>query len=132
MKEQNDAKTKLTVKDALLQLREAWTKGVEIGVTNNAERQLLRIVVANRVKALRVEHNITQEAFSEKVNVAFLTYKGYENRKSDIPLHTLVRIANELETSVDYLTGRTDAKEAGDLEDRIKKLEEAFHTRGGI
>ena len=60
------------------------------------------------------------------VGVAFLTYKGYENRKSDIPIHTLVRIANQLETSLDYLTGRTDTRTTDSVEDRLKKLEEAL------
>ena len=118
--------SKMTTGDALKMLRDAWNKGITIGQENNAERAMLRIVISNRVKALRVERGISQEKFSEKVNVAFLTYKGYENRKSDIPTHVLVRIANELDTSIDYLTGRVDAKDAGAIEERVRKLEEAM------
>ena len=92
---------------------------------------MLWIVVANRIKALRVERGISQEKFSEKVNVAFLTYKGYENRKSDIPTHILVRIANELDTSMGYLAGRTDIKETSSVEDRLRKLEVAMKMKTG-
>ena len=54
-----------------------------------------------------------------------LTYRGYENCKSDIPLFYLVRIADVLETSLDYLAGRTEAQEESILEQRVKKLEGA-------
>ena len=119
----NNDGTKMTASEALKLLQEAWNKGLEIGQENNAARIAQRIVIANRIKALRTEQGISQEKFSEKVNVAFLTYKGYENRKSDVPIHTLVRIANELNTSLDYLTGRTDAKVSDSIEERLRKLE---------
>ena len=63
--------------------------------------------------------------------MAFLTYKGYENRKSDIPTHILVRIANELDTSMGYLAGRTDIKETSSVEDRLRKLEVAMKMKTG-
>ena len=126
-----EANPKMAANEAIQALREAWDKGIAIGQVNNAERAMLRIVVANRIKALRVERGISQEKFSEKVNVAFLTYKGYENRKSDIPTHVLVRVANELNTSIDYLTGRTDTKEASSVEERLRKLEEAIKAKSG-
>ena len=126
-----EANPKMAANEAIQALREAWDKGIAIGQVNNAERVMLRIVVANRIKALRVERGISQEKFSEKVNVAFLTYKGYENRKSDIPTHVLVRVANELNTSIDYLTGRTDTKEASSVEERLRKLEEALKAKSG-
>ena len=127
MPEENTSK--VTTSEALKMLRDAWNRGIAIGQENNAESAMLRIVIANRVKVLRMECGISQEKFSEKVNVAFLTYKGYENRKSDIPTHVLVRIANELNTSVDYLTGRVDAKDAGAIEERLRKLEEAMNMK---
>lgn len=48
----------------------------------------------------------------------------YENCKSDIPLFYLVRIADTLETSLDYLAGRTEAQEYSTLEQRLKRLED--------
>ena len=103
-----EANPKIAANEAIQALREAWDKGIAIGQVNNAERVMLRIVVANRIKALRVERGISQEKFSEKVNVA-----------------------NELNTSIDYLTGRTDTKEASSVEERLRKLEEAIKAKSG-
>ncbi len=97
-----------------------------MGQENNAARIALRIVIANRVKTLRIEQGFSQEQFSEKVRVPFLTYKGYENRRSDIPLYVLIRIASVLNTSLDYLAGRTENRGELSLDDRIKKLEAAL------
>lgn len=123
---QNEKNAKMTTSEALKFLRESWNKGIELSQENMAARIFQRIVIANRVKQLRTEKEISQEKFSDMVGVAYLTYKGYENRKSDIPIHTLVRIANQLETSLDYLTGRTDTRTTDSVEDRLKKLEEAL------
>ena len=62
---------------------------------------------------------------SERINVNPLTYKGYESCKSDIPIFILTRIANELEVTLDYLTGRTDQEklQLPDLEERVARLE---------
>ncbi len=122
----NESNAKMTTSEALKFLRESWNRGIELSQENTAARIFQRIVIANRVKQLRTEKEISQEKFSDMVGVAFLTYKGYENRKSDIPIHTLVRIANQLETSLDYLTGRTDTRTTDSVEDRLKKLEEAL------
>lgn len=121
--------TKMTASEALAILRDSWNKGVLISQDNTAARLTQRAVIANRVKQLRTEAGISQEKFSDMVGAAFLTYKGYENRKSDIPIHTLVRIANELGTSMDYLTGRTDAPRADTIEERLRRLEEIVIAR---
>ncbi len=54
-----------------------------------------------------------------------LTYKGYESCKSDIPVFLLVRLAHELDVSLDYLTGLTDDEknQTSDLEERVARLE---------
>ena len=116
--------TKLTASEALAMLRDSWNKGVLLSQDNTAARLTQRAVIASRVKQLRTDAGISQEKFSDMVGAAFLTYKGYENRKSDIPIHTLVRIANTLGASMDFLTGRTDTVNANSLEDRIRRLEE--------
>lgn len=120
------ASSKMTVNEALKLLRDSWNKGVEYGQENAAARLTQRIVIAGRVKQLRMERGISQEKFSDLISVPFLTYKGYENRKSDIPIYTLVRIANEFDTSMDFLTGRTDEQPSESVEERLRKLEQAL------
>ena len=67
---------------------------------------------------------LTARMIADAINANYLTYKGYENCRSDIPLFYLIRIADVLDTTVDYLAGRTDVKEPGSVEDRLKKMED--------
>lgn len=103
---------------------DAFQKGVDIGKDINEARIEQRQIVAKRVKALRMERGISQDKFSDMIHANVLTYRGYENCKSDIPLFYLVRIADKLETTLDYLAGRTEAKDAVTLEQRVERLEE--------
>lgn len=117
--------TQMTISEALDLLRKAWKKGIEIGTDFNQSKSIQRYVIANRIKTSRTLKNMTQEELSDKINANSLTYKGYENCKSDIPVVYLVRIANTLDVSLDYLTGRIDENEDyhKQIEERISKLE---------
>lgn len=105
-------------------LKEAWELGCEIGQDINQSRAEQRMVVAQRIKALRSSKGISQEKMASTIHANVLTYRGYENCKSDIPLFYLVRIADVLETSLDYLAGRTEVQEQSTLEQRVQRLEE--------
>lgn len=131
MGEKNET-TKMTTAETLKELQDAWRKGVEIGHDLNRTRAAQRAVIASRIKAERNRVGLSQEELSERIHANVLTYKGYENCKSDIPIVYLVRIANELEVSLDYLTGRTDQQEvnSNQLEARIHRLEKAVFEKG--
>lgn len=107
--------------------KEAWNKGCATGHKFALDRSELRKEIANRVRKCRLDARLTQEEVSEKIDVNSLTYKGYENCRSDIPTVYLVRIADFYNVSVDYLVGRTDNRQpsaTGSLEDRIAQLEQ--------
>lgn len=110
-------------KQTMETLSSAWQLGVEIGQDINQSKAEQRMIVAQRVKALRTAKGISQEKMSSIIHANALTYRGYENCKSDIPLFYLVRIADVLETSLDYLAGRTEAQEESSLEQRVRRLE---------
>ena len=95
MGEKNET-TKMTTAETLKELQDAWRKGVEIGHDLNRTRAAQRAVIASRIKAERNRVGLSQEELSERIHANVLTYKGYENCKSDIPIVYLVRIANEL------------------------------------
>lgn len=118
---------KKSAAETLMELREAWQKGLDIGHDFNLTRMTQRSVIADRIKAERNQKGLSQEEISERIHANVLTYRGYENCKSDIPTVYLVRIANELEVSLDYLTGRTDQQEvnSSQLEARLHRLEKA-------
>lgn len=105
-------------------ISEAWQLGVDIGHDINESKANQRMIVAQRVKSLRSAKGISQEKMSSIIHANALTYRGYENCKSDIPLFYLVRIADALDTSLDYLAGRTEIQEQNTLEQRIQRLED--------
>ena len=113
-------------------IKEAFQKGVEIGKDYNVSKADLKRLIAKRIKECRIESNLTQEQISKKINANYLTYRGYENCKSDIPVFYLIRLADLFDVTVDYLTGRTeekkpsfDKKASEETEERLKQLEEA-------
>ena len=108
-------------------VKDAWEKGCETGRNFAIDRSELRKEIASRVRKCRLDARMTQEEVSEKIDANPLTYKGYENCRSDIPTVYLVRIADCYGVSVDYLVGRTDNKEpcaSASIEERIFQLEQ--------
>jgi ribosome-binding protein aMBF1 (putative translation factor) len=114
--------------------KDAWEKGCEIGRNLVNDRTELRKEIASRIRKCRLDARLTQEEVSEKIEANALTYKGYENCRSDVPTVYLVRIADFYGVSVDYLVGRTDRKEessSGSLEERIVQLEQMMEALKG-
>lgn len=62
----------------------------------------------NRIKELRRKRKITQLRLSTEIEVSQETISAYENGKAEPRLDNLVKIANFLNTSTDYLLGRTE------------------------
>lgn len=62
----------------------------------------------NRIKEIRKKRNITQIRLSTEIEVSQETISAYENDKAEPKLDKLVKIADFLNTSTDYLLGRTD------------------------
>lgn len=115
-------------------LSEAFSHGVKIGLELNEARKEMRELIAHRLQTCRLERKLTQQELAMKININHLTYRGYENCKSDIPIVYLVRLADEFGVSMDYLTGRTSDKtgtaqrnraETGlSVQDRLDQLEQ--------
>lgn len=106
---------------------EAASMGLKIGADIGLERVQLRSIIAERIKAVRVDAKMTQEEFAISIGSNYLTYRGYENRRSDIPIVMLLRIATVYQVSMDYLTGLTDLRyvDAASMETRLQQLEAA-------
>lgn len=118
--------------EAPVTLGEAWSHGVKAGIELNEARKQMRELIAHRLQTCRMERKLTQQELAFKVNLNHLTYRGYENCKSDIPIVYLIRLADEFGVSLDYLTGRTDSRtgittttktEGSDTDARIAQLE---------
>ena len=68
------------------------------------------IVKYQRIRDLREDRDLTQEAVANYLSVARNTYSQYETNTLDISLDVMAKLADFYDTSVDYLMGRTDEK----------------------
>lgn len=120
--------------EAPVSLSDAWNRGVLIGLELNEAKKQMRECIAHRLQTCRLAAKLTQQELAMRININYLTYRGYENCKSDIPIVYLIRLADEFGVSMDYLTGRTEdkrgnllAQSAGTRDDtdaRISQLEQ--------
>ena len=63
-----------------------------------------------RIKALREDRVLTQQAVAEYLQITRSAYSNYENGIREFPLEVLKKLADLYDTSLDYLLERTDEK----------------------
>lgn len=68
------------------------------------------IKFGKRLKALREERNIKQGQFADKIGISRQSMNSYETGKYSPDTETIIKIADFLECSTDYLLGRTKHK----------------------
>lgn len=61
-----------------------------------------------RLRDLREDNDLTQQALAEILNVEQTTYSKYERGVRDIPTEVLIQLADFYNTTTDYLLGRID------------------------
>ncbi len=61
-----------------------------------------------RLRAMRMKRNFTQPQLANLIDVALRTYQGYEGGTRSPSFDTLVKLADILDVSIDYLLGRDD------------------------
>jgi transcriptional regulator with XRE-family HTH domain len=86
-----------------------------------------------RLRMLREAKKITQLRLGMELGVSQETISGYEIGKAVPPADMLIKLADTLNTSIDYLLGRTDIKEfkplkKSDLTEKECELFELFRT----
>lgn len=64
-----------------------------------------------RLRDLREDSDLTQRTLAEHLHIRQSTYSQYENGQRQMPLETLVALAEYFDTSTDYLLGLTDERE---------------------
>ncbi|MBE9909001.1 MULTISPECIES: helix-turn-helix domain-containing protein [Enterococcus] len=63
-----------------------------------------------RIRDLREDNDLTQHQIATLLNISQSTYSRYENGELEIPIQTLINLANYYNTSIDYLVNLTDIK----------------------
>ncbi|MBR4892766.1 MAG: helix-turn-helix transcriptional regulator [Clostridia bacterium] len=61
-----------------------------------------------RLRDLREDADITQKELANYLNIKQNTYSQYENGQRQMPIDTLIKLANYFQTSVDYILELTD------------------------
>lgn len=65
-------------------------------------------MIYERIKALRVDKDLSQKELADILDVTRSAYSNYENGIRELPVEILSRLADFYGTSVDYIIGRTD------------------------
>lgn len=63
-----------------------------------------------RLRELREDNDMTQAQMARLLNCSQQTYSRYESHTTEIPLESLLWLAEYYDTSVDYLLGITRCK----------------------
>ena len=62
-----------------------------------------------RLRDLREDSDLTQEAVARLLNIHKTVYSRYERGFQTIPLEHLIKLADHYNVSVDYILGRTNS-----------------------
>ena len=65
-----------------------------------------------RLRDLREDNDMSQAQMAKLLNCSQQTYSRYESHTTEIPLESLIFLAEYYKTSVDYLLGVTNEKKA--------------------
>lgn len=65
-----------------------------------------------RIKDMREDNDKTQKQIADYLRCDQSLYSKYERGERDIPLKIMIELGKYYETSIDYLVGLTDEKEA--------------------
>ena len=71
--------------------------------------EINKIAMGQRIRTIRKDKNISSEALAEKLDIAVESLWHIENGARNTSLGTLLKIAVELDVSLDYLVGRTES-----------------------
>lgn len=63
-----------------------------------------------RIRNLREDADLNQNAIAKELRIAQTTYSDYENGKVRIPIECLIQLAKFYNVSMDYITGVSNIK----------------------
>lgn len=77
-----------------------------------------------RLKALRLEANLTQKDMADKFNISQQAYAKWELESANPTKNVITKLASIFNVSVDYLVGKTDQKNS----DEVGEVEMLFRS----
>lgn len=70
----------------------------------------MKLQLRLRIRDLREDNDLSQAEIARLLNCSQQTYSRYESHTTEIPLESLIFLAEYYDTSVDYLLGITKQK----------------------
>ena len=64
----------------------------------------------DKLRNLREDNDMTQAELGKKLNISQRTYAHYEAGTRDIPVETLIKLADIYDVSLDFLVGRNSIR----------------------
>ncbi len=61
-----------------------------------------------RIRALREDHDLTQQKVADLLYIGQRTYADYESGKTRIPIDNIMILAQHYDVSMDYITGASN------------------------
>lgn len=68
------------------------------------------MIFSERLKTLRKEKKLTQKELAEQIGIKQNSYSDWETGKNEPSLENLIKLADLLEVSIDWLFGREQMK----------------------
>jgi len=68
-------------------------------------------MIYERIRHLREDSDLSQTHFAKFLSLSQRSLSHYENGTREIPIETLIKIADYFDCSIDYLLGRTNKKQ---------------------
>ena len=90
----------------------------------------LRKAFGGRVKALRKQRHWTRKALANKVDIRYQLLNKYESGQHIPPAETLIRLAEALDTTVDYLLTGNPVKDSPLADSMLFKRFKTLETFG--
>lgn len=78
----------------------------------NSKLEIDKNLLKQRLKELRKDNNLTQKGIANILNISRSTWTGYEYGKFQISTLLLYALAKKYHSSMDYLVGKIDDKNA--------------------
>ena len=63
------------------------------------------MIIGERVKKVRLDHNLSQEEFGKKIGVSKVTICGYENGTRTPTMKSFLKLLSEFDLKAEYLLG---------------------------
>lgn len=77
------------------------------------------VIIVNRIRDLREDHDLTQQELADMLGCSQATYSRYETGDVNVPVDILKRLSQFYKVSIDYIVGLSDRKWTNLCECRI-------------